>query len=456
MKFEELNWDAPKLLTDLPGPNSKKMLKRQWEIEGNPVSYPKGLPIAFEKGKGATIKDVDGNIFIDFFGGAGVMTLGHGNPVVIDAIKSQLDKITHVLDFPTKIRLELVEYLRKIMPGNLKNKVKVTFGGPTGSDAIESAIKLVKHVTNRHSLIAFEGSYHGQTAGAVTVSSGKAFKEKIAPMLPDVHFAPYGYCYRCAFNKSREDCQLECAMYFHHLLEDPHSGIVHPAGMIMEPIQGEGGSVIPPEKFVKQVEKSCREYEVPVIFDEIQSGFCRTGQFFAFQHSGAMPDIMAISKAIGGGLPLSAIVYREDYDVWNKGSHIGTFRGNAPAMAAGVASLDFMLEHDLPRYARELGDFILSKLKRGTKNLEIVGEVRGKGLMLGIEIVKDKDSRKPSPEIAAEVRSAVFKKGVLLEMGGHYGNVARMLPSLVITKKLVEIGTEIVIEALEDVERKFK
>ncbi|MFX0124931.1 MAG: aspartate aminotransferase family protein [Candidatus Hodarchaeota archaeon] len=454
MKFEEFSFaEAPKVRSDLPGIRSKRILERQREIEGSALSYPLGLPIVMEEGRGATVKDVDNNVFIDFFAGAGVLALGHCNPIILEAVKKQQNKITHTLDFPTEIRLELIENIRKIMPGKLKDNVKVQFGGPTGSDAVESAIKLAKYNTSCHALIAFEGGYHGMTATACSLTSGKFWKEKYIPMLPEVHFMPYAYCYRCSLKKTRDNCKLDCAAFYEHILEDPHSGVVQPAASIIEPIQGEGGSIVPPDEYIKKIEEINRAYNVPIIFDEIQSGFCRTGEFFSFQHSGASPDIITISKALGGGFPLSAIAYIEDFDVWNKASHIGTFRGNVTAMAAGVASIQFFIENQINSHVNEIGSYMLKELKSLEKNSNLVGEVRGKGLMLGVEFVENKETKKPSAEIAAKVREESFIRGMLIEIGGHYNNVARFLPPLIITKELAGIGIKIFEEALYQVDK---
>jgi len=453
MKFEDLSFEeAPKIYTEPPGPKSKKLLQLQGKIEGNAVSYPRNIPVVMDEGKGATIKDVDGNIYIDFFGGAGVLAVGHCNSFIMEAVKKQQKKITHTLDFPTEIRLELIEKLRKVMPSNLKENVKIQFGGPTGSDAIEMAIKLAKYYTDRHSLIAFEGGYHGMTAGACTLNSGKSWKEKYIPMIPEVHFVPYAYCYRCPFNRSRESCNFECASFYEHILEDPHSGVVQPAAAIIEPIQGEGGSIIPPDKYIKRIEEISRKYNVPIVFDEIQAGFCRTGKFFSSQHSGATPDIITMSKALGGGFPLSAIAYKDELDVWEKAAHIGTFRGNVSAMAAGAASIDFMIENNLADYAEKLGEYMLKKFEKIKKDSDIVGDVRGRGLMIGVEIVENKETKKPSSKLADEIRKESFKRGVLIEIGGHYSNVARFLPPLILTKELAETGVEIVVGAIEKVE----
>ncbi|MHA2173907.1 MAG: aspartate aminotransferase family protein [Candidatus Hodarchaeales archaeon] len=455
MKFEDLNFpEAPKIFGKLPGKASIKILSQQQLIEGGAVSYPRSIPLVMDKGRGATFSDPDGNIFIDFFSGAGVLALGHCNPFIMEAVRDQQERITHTLDFPTEIRMDLIEKLRKIMPGKLRNSVKIQFGGPTGSDAVEMALKLVKFYTNRHTLVSFEGAYHGMTAGACSVTSGVFWKEKYSPMLPDVHFLPYAYCYRCVFNKEPTTCNLECSSFYQHVLEDPHSGVVHPAGTIIEPIQGEGGSICPPNGYIKHIEEISRKFEVPIIFDEIQAGFCRTGKFFSFEHSNAFPDIITLSKALGGGFPLSAIAYREDLDVWKKGAHIGTFRGNVVAMAAGAASIDFMIEQNILSHVSTLGNYFLSEMRKELNNCLIVGEIRGKGLMLGIEIVSDKEKKIPSDKLASDIRTECYKQGLLIEIGGHYNNVVRLLPPLILTKDLATTGLDILIDVITQLDNK--
>ena len=451
MDFRDLSFtNAPAMNVAPPGPESRDYLDYHLSHEGGVLSYPRGMPMAMRRGKGATVEDVDGNVYIDFFGGAGVMGVGHSNPEVIRAAKEQLDDLTHALDFPTPARRALVETLHGFLPEELS---RVSFGGPTGSDAVESAIKLVKFNTGRYPVIAFEGAYHGMTAGALTLCSGASFKKDFLPLIPEVHFVPYAYCYRCAFGEEPESCDLECAKYLDHVLDDPHSGISKPAAIIVEPIQGEGGSVVPPEQFITEIRAICDRHEVLMIADEIQAGLCRTGKMFSFQHSGVVPDIITMSKALGGvGLPIAGIAYRQELDTWPPGKHVGTFRGNVAAYAAGATALRFMVEHDLAGHAMELGKVMLSWLKEVGQDSEIVGEARGRGLMLGVELVKDKATKEPAPELAKRVRTACHQRGLLIEIGGHYNNVARFLPPLVLTEELARKGVDVFADALRDVE----
>lgn len=453
MDFSELsNNEAPLIKTTPPGPKSQEYLDYHFSHEGGVVSYPKGMPMAMKRGRGATVEDVDGNVYIDFFGGAGVMGVGHSHPDVIEAVKKQLDELTHALDFPTPARRDLVGILHELLPEDLS---RVSFGGPTGSDAVESAIKLARYNTDRYPIIAFEGAYHGMTAGALTLCSGAAFKEDFLPLIPEVHFVPYAYCYRCPFGKEAGSCDLECAKFLNHVLEDPHSGVAKPAAIIIEPIQGEGGSVVPPPAYISELRDICDRHDVLMIADEIQSGLCRTGKMFSFEYSDVVPDIVTMSKALGGvGLPISGMAYKEELDTWPPGKHIGTFRGNVTAYVAGAVALNFMVESDLPTHVTKVGGVVLEMLKELEQESAIIGEVRGKGLMLGVELVKDKETKEPAPDFAKQVHAACHKRGLLIEVGGHFFNVARFLPPLVITEDLARKGVEIFADAVKEVESK--
>lgn len=451
MDFADLSFrDAPSIRTPPPGPRSQELLDYQRTHEASVVSYPRGLPMALCQAKGATVADVDGNVYIDFFGGAGVMAVGHANPQVTDAIIQQVGRLTHTLDIPSPPRRQLAERVLSLLPSAVN---RLLFGGPTGSDAVEAAVKLAKFNTGRHAMIAFEGAYHGMTAGALSLSSGRAFKQGIGSLLPEVHFTPYAYCYRCPFKRTPDTCALECADYLERRLDDPHSGVTPPAAVIVEPIQGEGGSIVPPPEFLARVRAICDKHEVLLIADEIQSGFCRTGRMFAFEHSGIVPDIVTMGKALGGaGFPLSAVAYKEALNTLPPGLHIGTFRGNVAAFAAGAAALDFMQSNNLAEHAATVGHEMLTALAELERSSSIVGEVRGKGLMLGVEFVHDRTTKQPAPDVATSVRTLCHQRGVLIEIGGHYSNVARFLPPLVVTRELAMKGTEIFIECVKEVE----
>ena len=449
--FEELHFEpAPALSGDVPGARSREMLAEQDELESSARSYPRSVPVAIEEGRGATMRDVDGNTFIDFFGGAGVLNVGHSHPAVARAASEQQEKLVHALDFPTKPKLRLMRKLRDLLPGRLRESARFHFGGPTGSDAIEAALKLTQAHTGRETVIAFQGSYHGMTTGALSVTSDVSFG---GPTSSPVHFMPYPYCYRCPLGLKPESCEMACANLLDNSLDDPHSGIPHPAAVLIEPIQGEGGTIVPPDGYLAKVRAITRKHDVPLICDEIQTGFARTGTMFACEHDGVQPDVITLSKALGGiGYPLSCIAYDSALDTWKQGAHIGTFRGHQVAMAAGFAAIEFMQEVDLPGHAAVLGELTLGLLREAQESLPSVGDVRGRGLMIGIELVKDRETKEPWPEMASRVRTECFHKGVIIEVGGHYGNVARFLPPLVITRELLLTGVEIFVESVRTAE----
>lgn len=455
MDFKDLSFpEAPLIRTPPPGPKSMEYLEYQAAHEGSAVSYPKGMPMAIRRARGATVEDMDGNIYIDFFGGAGVMNVGHANPAVSEAASKQLSELTHSLDVPNPARKALVETLITLLPRELN---RIFFGGPTGSDAVEAALKLARSNSKRYPLIAFEGGYHGMSAGALSLSSGLVFKEDFLPLLPEVHFVPYAYCYRCAFGRKPDSCGLECAQYLEHVVEDPHSGVGRPAAIIVEAIQGEGGSIVPPEEFIPRVRAVCDRHEILMVVDEIQAGFCRTGKMFSIEHTGTVPDIMTMSKALGGiGFPISAIAYKENLDIWPGGKHIGTFRGNVLAYAAGSEALNFMVQNRLAGHALKLGGVMLAWLKELEKDSKIVGEARGKGLMLGVELVRDRATKEPAPELARQVRAICHRHGLLIEIGGHYGNVARFLPPLILTEEMARKGIELFSDAVRAAEKSLK
>jgi diaminobutyrate-2-oxoglutarate transaminase len=445
--FEQLHFHpAPHIQGDVPGPRSQAMLDEQDELESNARSYPRSVPIAIEEGRGATMRDADGNTFIDFFGGAGVLNVGHSHPAALAAAREQEGKLVHALDFPTTPKLRLMRKLRELLPGRLGQSGRFHFGGPTGSDAIESALKLTRAHTGREAVIAFQGSYHGMTKEALSLTSDTSFG---GPVSTPVHFMPYPYCYRCPLGLKPDSCETACAKLLETTLSDPHAGVPTPAAVLIEPVQGEGGTIVPPKGYLSEIRRITHEHDVPLICDEIQTGFGRTGKMFACEHDGVTPDAMTLSKALGGiGYPLSCVAYDQELDTWTKGAHIGTFRGHQVAMAAGAAAIEFMQEVGLAAHADALGELTLEHLREAQQTLPAVGDVRGQGLMIGIEMVRDRESKEPWSEMATRVRSECFKRGVVIEVGGHFGNVARFLPPLVITRALMLTGVEIFVESV--------
>lgn len=446
MRFQEYHLsDRAKIVTqEVPGVGSRDLLMRQSLTEGRNVSYPKGIPLAFDRAKGAIVTDVDGNSYVDFFSSCGVMNLGHNNLDILEAVKQGEGLMLQAVDFPTKARVEFTEKFLGMLPETMQGKYKINFGGPTGSDAVETALKLARINTGRHGMIAFQGGYHGMTMGALSVTSKLSHRQAVAPLMPGVYFAPFCSPYRCPFGSGHADCNFKCVNLFRELLENPHSGVDKPAAIIVEPIQGEGGTYIPRMGRLEQIVDIAKRNGVLVIFDEIQSGFYRTGKLFSFEHTNAIPDIITLSKGIGGiGFPLSLVLYRNELDTWEPGTHIGTFRGGQLSFLAGLAALNFVERENVGQYVEYMGNFIYQRLLSIQERFNGIGEVRSSGLMFGIEYVKDRNTREPDVERAKLIRKFAYENGLLVELGGYYNNVVRFLPPLIITETLAEHGLDI-------------
>jgi diaminobutyrate-2-oxoglutarate transaminase len=450
LKKYHLSECAKIVSASIPGEKSKVLLKLQSEIEGSVVSYPRSMPIAIKRAKGSIIEDVDGNHFIDFFGGCGVLNVGHGNEYVLDYVKEQQTELIHALDFPTENKLDLIQLILKNLPTEIQDEYKVSFGGPTGSDAIEAAIKLAKIKTGRDGIIAFTGGYHGMSSGALAVTSDTFFRNKLTSLIPNVSFAPYSYCYRCPFSKNSDSCEFECVSHFEWILNTAHSGIVKPAAIILEPLQGEGGNIAPKEGYLERIVEVAHKHDVIVIFDEVQSGFFRTGKFLEFMNTKAVPDIVTFSKGFGGiGFPISGLIYKKSIEAWKPAEHIGTFRCNQVSIAAARGAFDFIDEYEIEKYTESIGCYLMEKLKELKAENPFIGDVRGKGMMLGVEFVKDRITKEPFPEYLKELREECFQRGLLFEVGGHYKNVMRLIPPLITTHQIVDEAIEIMKEAMK-------
>ena len=445
--IEELHFAESPSVNVVPGKKTQALLENQSEVEGNTVSYPKGLPIAPKEGKGATIKDVDGNIFLDFFAGTGVLNVGHSNPYVLNAATEQLNSLTQTLDFPTEERMEFIETLNEIAPTGLTDQNRVAFGGPTGSDAIEASIKLCKCTTGGDGLIAFRGANHGQTAGALSLSGINKYK-KYGPLLPNVEHVPYPD----PGNGTSVDTALA---EVRSVLEDPYSGLSNPAGIWVEPIQGAGGVIVPPTEFLCGLREIATDNDIPLVFDEIITGIGRTGRWFASDWTNTTPDIMTLGKPLGGvGLPLSGLIYRESLDVWNTGDHKGTFRGNVTAMRAGTAAIEYIQAHDLLHHARETSNIIRSHLQDQIDSIPFLKAVRGRGLLIGVVFGTDRTDIDIT-NLVAEIQLHCCKNGLLVLTAGRQSEVLRLMPPLVLTQTQAEVGTKILLDAIQSVTKDF-
>jgi diaminobutyrate-2-oxoglutarate transaminase len=434
----------------IPGKRSKKLLELQKQIEGAVVSYPRSMPFAIHKAKGAIIEDVDGNQFIDFFAGCGVVNVGHCNEEVLEYVREQQNNLIHALDFPTENKLNAIQKILKNLPASVQKDYKVSFGGPTGSDAVEAAIKLAKIKTGRDGIISFSGGYHGMTSAALAVTANTSFRENVPSLIPNVNFTPFSYQYRCPSNGDELACKNYAIERLKFLLENSHSGVTKPAAIIVESIQGEGGNITPVPGFLNEVVEIAHRNDVLVIFDEIQSGFFRTGEFLACMNYGVMPDIITLSKGLGGvGFPISALVYKKEVEAWGPGEHIGTFRANQVSLAAANGAFDFIEKYDVKSHTKDMGNYLMNGLLDIAEKYPFIGDVRGKGLMIGVEFVKDLYTKEPYPELVKEFRANCLQKGLLFEVGGYYNNVIRIVPPLIITPKIIDEALQIMREALE-------
>ncbi|GFE13932.1 diaminobutyrate--2-oxoglutarate transaminase [Streptomyces glebosus] len=414
-------------------PAHEGILRRQSLRESAARTYARSLPIVPVRARGLTIEGADGRRYLDCLSGAGTLALGHNHPVVLEAIRTVLDSGAplHVLDLATPVKDAFTTELFATLPGELAEKARIQFCGPAGTDAVEAAFKLVRTATGRDGLMAFSGAYHGMTSEALAASGGAQHTSVVR--------LPYPYDYRCPFGTGGERGAELAARWTQNLLDDHKSGVPSPAGMILEPVQGEGGVIPAPDGWLRRMREITAARQIPLIVDEVQTGVGRTGAFWAVDHSGIVPDVIVLSKAIGGSLPLAVIVYREELDAWQPGAHAGTFRGNQLAMAAGAATLAYVRANGLDRRAGELGARMLARLTSLAAAHDCIGDVRGRGLMLGVELVdRDADAdatgaRPAAPELAAAVRDACLDRGLIVELGGRHSAVVRLLPPLTIT-----------------------
>ena len=455
----ELKENAQGMLT-----NADYML-RQEETESNARSYPRKFPFSLVKAKGVWLTDVEGNRYLDFLCGAGTLALGHNDPeinqVMVEMITS--DRPLHTLDLMTPVKHDFVESLFALLPEEMRNNAKVQFCSPSGTDATDAAIKLCKTATGRSSVIAFHGAYHGMGHGPMSLTGNLGAKSKVPALMPDVHFMPYPYSYRCPFGLGGEAGTKACCEYFERMLKDPESGITKPAAVILEPIQGEGGVIPAPVEFLQTVRRVTKELGIPMIVDEIQCGVGRSGKFFAFEYADIVPDVILVSKAIGGTQPMSVVIYNKDLDKWQPGSHAGTFRGNQLAMRAGTVVMKRVSQPEFLAEVAAKGDMMRERMLELKKKVSIIGDIRGKGLMLGCEFVDPKgvkDSLGALPgsgEIAARVQHECFNNKLVMERGGRHGAVMRCLCALNVTydeiNTMLDIFEKVVCEVDSDVSK---
>lgn len=442
---------------------NKYFTDRQNGFESSARSYPRKFPVALTKAKGSWVEDADGKRYLDFLCGAGTLALGHNddevNNAMIDLISSGAP--LHTLDLTTPVKDRFVETIFSTLPEKLRSNAKIQFCSPSGTDATDAAIKLCKTATGRGTVMAFSGGYHGMGHGALALTGNHNAKNRVQNLMPGVQFMPYPYSYRCPFGLGGEDGVKAASAYFERMLKDPESGVTRPAAVILEAIQGEGGVIPAPASFLQTVRRVTEELSIPLILDEIQCGMGRSGNIWAFEESGIVPDVILMSKAIGGSQPMSVVVYREELDKWTAGAHAGTFRGNQLAMAAGTVVLNRVSKQSFLDDVRRKGNIIKDAMLKLKDSVSIIGDVRGRGLMLGIEFIDPNGNKdimgnpEPSGEIAAEIQRRCFEKGLIMEKGGRNGSVMRCLCALTVSDSEIATMLDIFSSAAMEIDREI-
>ena len=442
--------NAPSIIAPPPGPKSLILLDKQNKMETQARTYTKIFKFAIKEARGATIMDVDDNIFIDWFAGIAVMNMGHNHPEIRKALLEQIDKIVHVPEIPTEIRIEFLENLLKTLPGNMKNNAKVLFT-TTGADACEASTSLARYITGKKTIVAFGGAYHGISGGISATTGNYHYREFGGFRYENVHHLPYPYAYRFPFKVKEDDMSKFIVDNLEYLIKDPYAGTGPIAGVLVEPVQGEGGYVVPPDDFLPMLREITEKYSIPLIVDEVQTGVGRTGKVWASEHYNVTPDIMCISKGIGNGIPVSMVAFKKEYDEnLPQGFRLGTYRGNPLGLAAGNAVLKILMKGEILERVEKNGKYILKRFSEIQEKSEVIGDVRGKGYMIGVEIVKNKKTKEPWQEMANSIKERMFKKGVLMHTCGHYSNVLRFMAPLIIEDDLIEKGIEIFEESLKE------
>jgi 4-aminobutyrate aminotransferase len=425
-------------VTELPGPKAKAIIAKDHKFVS--TSYTRGYPLVAEEAFGCIVRDPDGNCFLDFAAGIAVVATGHCHPEVVKAVKDQADKLLHIsgTDFYYTSQVQAAERVARHVPGKGTKRV---FFGNSGAESIECAIKLAKYHTGRKRFIAFYGAFHGRTTGALALTASKAAqKERFFPLMDGVTHVPYGYCYRCPYGQTYGKCKMECVSFIEDTVFKTTVPPSEVAAIFVEPIQGEGGYVVPPVEFMQGLRKICDKHGILLVADEVQCGVGRTGKFSAMEHFGVQADITCIAKGIASGLPLSACVASDKIMDWAPGSHASTFGGNPLACAAAEVTMR-LVDEELAANATSQGEFIMSRLKEMMATYEVIGDVRGKGLMIGVEFVKDRVSKERNKELRDEVVEECFREGLLL-LGAGY-NTLRICPPLVVDREQVMVFLEI-------------
>lgn len=439
---------VPQTSTELPGPEALALVRRSEQAVS--PSLPRAYPLAVKRGRGVMVEDLDGNHYLDCAAGIAVCSTGHCHPRVVQAIQEQAGQLLHICgaDFYDPLYIALAERLGNLAPGDDPKRV---FLANSGAEAVEAALKLARHHTGRPRVLAFFGAFHGRTMGAVSLTASKpVYHGGFGPLVPGIAHVPYAYCYRCVYNLTYPQCNLACVDYIESTLFARTFPADEVAAIFVEPVQGEGGYVVPPPSWLSRLRALCDRYGILLIADEVQSGIGRTGKMFAIEHWGVEPDIICSAKALGSGMPVSAMIARDGIMNWPAGAHGSTFGGNPVCCAAGLATLDVIEEERLMENATRVGERLLGNLRELAHESRLIGDVRGLGLMIGVEMVKDKETKSMAKEEVNEVVLECFRRGLLLLPCGP--NSIRFSPPLVITESQADAAFEIFAQSLAEVE----
>ena len=434
--------------SNLPGPKARAMIERDHKVIS--PSYPRGYPFVMDHGKGSEVWDVDGNRFLDFMGGIAVVSTGYSHPKVVKAIQEQAEKFIHISsDFYHENWIRLAEKLDEIAPFN---EDALSFMTNSGTEAVETAIKLARYHTKRSNFIGFTGAFHGRTMGAVTFTASKAkYHGGFYPLMNGVTHAPFPNPYRPVLERRKGEDYGEAVVRY---IEDEILNQILPpkdvAGILVETIQGEGGYIVPPDGFYPALRKLCDKYGILMILDEVQCGMGRTGKWWAIEHFGVEPDMITSAKGIASGMPLGACVARKSVMNWEAGTHGNTYGGNPISCAASLATID-LIEKEYLQNAKEVGEFALDALEEIKARHPSIGDVRGKGLMIGVEFVKDRETKEPDHDLTERVVELGYERGLLMLSCGK--SVIRIAPPLAITKSEMEAGLKIFEDALTAAEK---
>lgn len=410
----------------------------------NTAMVDKVQPVVIERAKGATVTDVEGKSYIDCFSGIAVVNAGHCNEKVLEAARTQMEKLVHCCSYVyySQPTADLAEKLAAITPGRLQK----TFFGNGGAEAIEGALRLAKQFTGKTEFVALQASFHGRSYATLSITGNSGRKRRGGPYMVGCTFLPAPYCYRCFFELTYPTCEMRCARALEEVIRfNTYDNV---AAFIAEPLLGEGGIIVPPDGYFQLIDSILKKHDILLVVDEVQTGFARTGKMFAIEHYGVDPDLLVMAKGIADGFPLSAFIAREEIaDAFRPGDHLSTFGGNPVSCAAALANIEFLEEGRLAEQARKKGEALMARLRGLKERYPLVGEIRGKGLMIGIELVRD-DQKTPAQTEASAIRDFCCAQGLLLGVGGVYGNVLRIQPPLVISEEALERAGNLLEEAL--------